>query len=77
MIPTGRQRLEDWIKRARERHGPDHPLVKDFEKQLAAMPKQSESTPDRWVGAGSATKPQPRQELEKEIGRLTEQHKED
>ena len=77
MIPSGRERLEEWIKSLKAKFGPDNLLVKDFEKQLAAMPKQSESTPDRWVGSGSATKPQPRQELEKEVGRLTDQHKED
>lgn len=53
-MTTPRQMLKEQIKRL-EDSGREGRLLNELRKQLAAMPPQSESPPDRWVGAGSAS----------------------
>lgn len=71
-ILTGRESLEKRIKGLRERHGPDSLLLKDYERQLAAMPTQpeDEETPDRWH---AMTRPEPKQEtFEEHVQKLVD-----
>ena len=71
-MPTPRQNLEASIKRLEARGGPESRLVKDFKAQLAAMPKQTESTRDRFVGAGAPQNPEQADNFDEVVGNSNE-----